>query len=155
MHAGIGDRCRVGAVDQEGSIMRVLLIAAVISAMFAGQAHATDRGSVAEHVLSEGFTTPQQLLFDCTASAETHPYLMAHCRGLVEGIWQTDALFPSHRICAPPDITIGQAVSVVVEYIRKNPASLFLDLLKEVKVPVQARVPVLVAMALNDAWPCK
>lgn len=35
-----------GAVDQEGSIMRVLLIAAVISAMFAGQAHATDRGSV-------------------------------------------------------------------------------------------------------------
>ena len=122
--------------------MRVLLIAAAISVMFAGQAHAT----VAEHVLSEGITTPQQLLFDCTASAETHPYLMAHCRGLVEGVWQTDAIFPSHRICAPPGITIGQAVSVVVEFLRKNPASL---LLKE------AKGFVLVAMALNDAWPGK
>lgn len=112
------------------------------TAIFAEQAHTT----VAEQVLSEGITTPQQLLFDCTASAETHPYLMAHCRGLVEGVWQTDALFPSHRICAPPGITIGQAVSVVVKFLRKNPASIFLE---------DAKGFVLIAMALNDAWPCK
>ena len=77
----------------------------------------------------------------------------AHCLGIVEGVrdtlnlWQRDSkdshFSTAHCTCTPDDVSNLQAVRVVLKYLQDNP-----DILHYSNT-------VLIALALQKAYPCK
>lgn len=66
--------------------------------------------------------------------------LSGYCLGTVSGVWGMAT--ESHQVCAPSDVTSGQAVRVVVQFTDARPARWHEPLL------------LLALEALTTAWPC-
>jgi hypothetical protein len=82
--------------------------------------------------------TPGCRLF--IANDPKEPFLQGYCAGLVDGLRQRGRTIEH---CSPREVTLGQAVRVVVQYIDNHPTRL------------REPFPYLAVEALHDAWPCK
>ena len=69
------------------------------------------------------------------------PVEAGECLGEVDGIVETARKFG--EVCPPPDVTTGQAVHVVVQYINARPERMHEQFSR------------LALEALTAAWPCK
>lgn len=65
-------------------------------------------------------------------------YRDGYCRGLVRGISDT-----SPKVCAPPQVSYGQAIRVVTKYLHDNPAVL------------RGKDWILVENILSRSYPCR
>jgi hypothetical protein len=84
------------------------------------------------------FVTGNQLYESCTAPVNNKSFV---CAGYVQGL--TDALDVRGTICTPAGITVGQAMDVVVNYLRAHPQYR------------QISASLLAGAALGEAFPCK
>ena len=67
-------------------------------------------------------------------------YMRGSCSGRVMAIFDVSRAL---EICAPDGVSGGQAVSVVVQYLDRNPARW------------HESITLLIIEAMRDAWPCK
>jgi hypothetical protein len=79
----------------------------------------------------------------------SNPFVEGWCVGVVHALrFMADAEKDTHdpnliRSCMPHEVEDGQAMRVVLNFLRKNPAQLHFD------------AQVLVLAAFRDSWPCK
>jgi hypothetical protein len=112
--------------------------------------------NAAENTHSAAYILPYCKLAADQVDSPTRSYLAGRCAGLVEGVINMSGLLNAMRtvgdipnldpqLCAavPEQVTIEQAINVVVRYGEAHP--------KEAPLPFT----VLVLDALHDAWPCK
>ena len=94
------------------------------------------------------WTTGADLLGDCVKLENAMPNLPSadaaragRCLGEVNGVCNT--MFHYQMICPPARMSAGQAVLIVVRYLRAHPEDLHMN------------SSLLIMMALSEAFPCK
>ena len=127
------------------------MVFGVLTALTITMANAAENTHSANFMLPFCKLTPNQVL-----DSPSNSYLVGRCAGLVEGVINMSGLLKAMQtvgdiphldplLCAavPDQVTIEQALKVVVSYAETHP--------REGPLPFT----VLVLDALHDAWPCK
>jgi|BarGraNGADG00212_1021973.scaffolds.fasta_scaffold150643_1 hypothetical protein len=110
----------------------IALIAAII--LDCGAAFAEVDRSSANHIMRGC----RDFISSSLSNSQRGPLEQGYCAGVVDGLD-----FTGLGVCAPPSVTVSQAVRVVVKYIDDRPARL------------NENFKALAYEALQAAWPCK
>lgn len=97
--------------------------------------------AVAQDLNSANYLMPGCEAFVAQNSNSGIVFQAGMCAGQVQGV--LDTAESVHMVCSPPQVTLGQAVRVVVQFIDARPAQM------------HQGFSILALMAMIKAWPCK